>query len=98
MTYCFGTRTGQICIDHAKCSACTTKACVDACSRYGAAILMLEDGKPVLNVSLEEAERRDTECLACEQECEVRGKGAIVIVLPINGLDEYRERHGHTAG
>ena len=98
MMYCFGTRTGRICFDHAKCGACTTKACIDACRRYGAAILMLEEGKPVLSVSLEEAERRDTECLACEQECKVRGLAAIVITLPIDGLGDYRERHGHPAG
>lgn len=98
MMYCFNTRTGRICIDHAKCSDCTTIACVDACTRYGAGILTVEEGKPLLNVSLEEAQRRDTECLACEQECELRGKSAIVITLPIDGLDEHREKHGHPTG
>jgi hypothetical protein len=96
--YCFSTRTGQICIDHKRCLACRSTACVDACQRYGIGILESEDGKPVLNVSLEEARRRDTECLACEQECELYGEKALVISLPIAGLEEYREQHGHTAG
>lgn len=98
MMYRFSTRTGEICIDHDKCTGCTTIACVDACQRYGVAILTAENGKPVLNVSPEEATRRDTECLACEQECRLHGHRAIVISLPIAGLEEYRESHGHTAG
>lgn len=97
MMYCFSTRTGQVCIDHNKCGGCRTVACVDACQRYGAGILGAENGKPVLKVSLEEAKRRGTECLACEQECAVHGEKAIVISLPIAGLEEYRERHGNTA-
>jgi hypothetical protein len=96
--YCFNTRTGQICIDHAKCSGCKTIACVDACQQYGVGILETKDGKPVLNVPFEEGRRRDTECLACEQECELHGQQAIVISLPVTGLEEYRKRHGHTAG
>jgi hypothetical protein len=98
MMYCFSTRTGQVCIDHDKCDHCRTIACVAACQRHGVGILGAEHGKPVLNVSLEEAKRRDTECLACELECALHGQKAIVVSLPIPGLEEYRERHGYTAG
>jgi hypothetical protein len=98
MTYCFSTRTGEVCIDHDRCRSCRTIACVDACQRYGVGILGVDNGRPVLKVSLEEAKRRDTECLACEQECDLHGQKAIVVSLPIAGLEEYRERHGNTAG
>lgn len=92
------TRTGSISIDHNKCEGCKSLACVKACSLFGAGILKVERGKPVLNVSAEEARRRDTECLACELECYLRGQQAIVISMPVSGLDEYRRgNHGHPA-
>ena len=96
--YCFETRTGTVCMDHNKCAGCRTLACVTACSLYGAGILRVDKGKPVLTVPLEEAKRRDTECLACEIDCHLHGQQAIVIDLPIVGLTESRRaEHGHTA-
>jgi dissimilatory sulfite reductase (desulfoviridin) alpha/beta subunit len=87
-----------VCIDHDKCRVCRTMACVDACELHGVGILAILNGRPVLTVSLEEAKRRDTECLACELACDLRGNKAIVISLPIAGLQEYRDKHGNTAG
>ena len=98
MTYCFNTRTGQVCIDYRKCEGCSTVICVVACHRYGAGILSTDNGKPVLNVPEEEAKRLDTECLACEAECFLHGQQAIVISLPIPGLQEFRKSYGHTVG
>jgi hypothetical protein len=98
MMYCFNTRTGQVCIDHQKCEDCDTLICIEACRRYGAGILSLHNGQAMLNVSAEEAKRLDTECLACEIECFLHGQQAITISLPIAGLQEFRKRHGHTAG
>ncbi|MBM4429329.1 MAG: hypothetical protein FJ026_03150 [Chloroflexi bacterium] len=96
--YSFETRTGSISIDHIKCESCKSLACVKACSLYGAGILKVERGKPVLNVTAEEAKRRDTECLACELDCHFRGQQAIVISMPVAGLEEYRRvNRGHTA-
>ena len=43
-------------------------------------------------VSPEEAGRVCVECLACEIECALRGRGAITIELPIPGLEEYKAR------
>jgi hypothetical protein len=96
MTYCFDTRTGQVSIDHARCEGCDSKACVEACHRVGADILALEGGLPVLAVAAEEARRLDTECLACEIACFLRGRQALTISLPIPGLEQYRSRYGHT--
>ena len=84
----------KIIIDEEKCKGCTTHACVDACSKYSRGILVLKDGKPGVEDSPEELARKGTECLACEYECWFRGNSAITIEAPIDGLDEYRSKHG----
>jgi succinyl-CoA synthetase beta subunit len=86
--YVFETFTGRISLDHGKCPSCRTKGCVDSCA-YG--VLKLEEGKPVLAITAEEARRgKCTECLACEIFCTFHEQNAIVIDLPIPGLREYR--------
>lgn len=88
--YSFKTVTGEIRIDHEKCGQCVTKGCVEACSP---GILKIENEKPVLSISREEAEKgKCTECLACEIFCTYHEQDAIVIRLPIPGLKEYREK------
>ena len=88
--YSFKTLTGELSIDHQKCPQCETKGCIEACK---AEILKLEDGKPVLAASREEAQKGEcTECLACEIFCTFHEQDAIFIHLPIPGLKEYRER------
>ncbi len=86
--YSFKTVTGgEVIFDHYRCVNCKTKICVESCIPK---ILKLEDGKPVLNISREDAEKgKCTECLACELECEFRGNKGATIILPIPGLDEY---------
>jgi succinyl-CoA synthetase beta subunit len=85
--YSFKTLTGKLTIDHAKCAECSLKLCIDACHPN---ILELKDGKPVLNITPEEAAKgRCTECLACELACWADAKRAITIELPIPGLDDY---------
>jgi succinyl-CoA synthetase beta subunit len=87
--YFFETLTGKLSIDHRKCPRCRTKGCIETCK---AEILKLEDGKPVLSVSREEAKKgKCTECLACEIFCTFHEQDAIFIHLPIPGLKEYRE-------
>ena len=90
----FSEKTIKIIIDEEKCKGCTTHACVDACSKYSRGILVLKDGKPGVVDSPEELARKGTECLACEYECWFRGNSAITIEAPIDGLDEYRKKHG----
>jgi len=88
--YSFETLTGKLSIDHSKCPDCRTKGCIEACK---AEILKLEDGKPALSVSQEEAKRgKCTECLACEIFCTFHEQNAIFIHLPIPGLKDYREK------
>jgi succinyl-CoA synthetase beta subunit len=88
--YGFEIFTGKISIDHSKCESCTSKGCVDAC---GPEILKLEDNKPVLAVTEEDARKgKCTECLACEIFCQFHEQNAIDIHLPIPGLMEYRDR------
>ncbi len=96
--YRFEARTGLVSIDREKCTGCNSFACIKACSLYGSGILRLEKGLPALAVSLDEAKRRCSECLACEMDCQFQGRQAITIVLPIAGLEEYRRAgHGHPA-
>ncbi len=93
--YRFETITGSLAIDHSRCPSCTSKGCVEACTPR---ILKLENGLPVLAIPVEEAKKgKCTECLACEIFCTYHERKAIVINLPIPGLNEYRERilHGH---
>jgi succinyl-CoA synthetase beta subunit len=88
--YIFETVTGRLSFDHSKCPGCRTKGCVPACAPK---ILKLEDGKPVLAVSVEDARKgKCTECLACEIFCKFHERDAIVVHLPIPGLKEYREK------
>jgi len=88
--YAFATLTGELAIDHAKCPACRSKGCVEACTQR---ILKLDDGLPVLAISAEDARRgKCTECLACEIFCKYHELDAIMIHLPIPGLKEYRDR------
>lgn len=91
--YTFATPTGEITYDHEVCVRCKSKACVSACVPQ---ILKLsEDGLPVLNVTLEEAQRgRCTECLACEVDCRALGAGGGHVHLPVPGLDDYRRTRG----
>ncbi|MCS6786723.1 MAG: hypothetical protein NZ524_06805 [Thiobacillaceae bacterium] len=95
----FWEKTIRIRIDEALCASCTSYACVEACERYGREIIMRgPDGRVHLVGDAEETARRGTECLACEYECRMRGRGALSIEVPIEGLDDYRERHGLQAG
>jgi succinyl-CoA synthetase beta subunit len=86
--YAFETMTGKLFIDRTKCAACASKGCVGAC---GPKILKLEDGRPALAITPEDAKKgKCTECLACEIFCRFHEKAAIDLHLPIPGLAEYR--------
>ncbi|RLC92413.1 MAG: succinyl-CoA synthetase subunit beta [Chloroflexi bacterium] len=90
--YTFKTVTGgTVTFDHAVCATCESKICVRECVPQ---ILALnEEGCPVLNIPLEEAEKgRCIECLACDVECYFQGAGGGYVELPIPGLDEYRAK------
>jgi hypothetical protein len=91
----FSERTIKIIIDEEKCKGCSTHVCVEACKTYDRGILVLkEDGKPGVVDTPDELARKGTECLACEYECWFRGNKAITIQAPIEGLDDYRKKHG----
>ena len=85
-TYSFETITGKVTYDHDLCLRCDSKICIGKCVPQ---ILKLEEGKPVLNISLEEAKKgKCTECLACEVECYFHGNKGGSVDLPIAGLQE----------
>ncbi len=90
--YSFRTLTGAVHFDHALCRECSDPVCISAC---GPQILKLEDGKPVLAISEEDAAKgKCTECLACELECYFQRQKACFVELPIAGLEEYRQKIG----
>ena len=91
----FSEKTIKIIIDEKKCKDCKTHACVEACKTYSRGILILtDDGMPGVVDSPQELARKGTECLACEYQCWLNGNGALSIEAPIEGLDEYRKKHG----
>ena len=87
--YSFETVTGgTITFDHAVCLNCESKVCIETCVPK---ILSAQDGRPVLNITREEAKRgKCIECLACEVECYFHGNKGGRITLPIEGLEAYR--------
>ena len=92
--YGFPFRTGKTVIDYEKCKDCESYACVKACSLFGTNLFRVEDGKPVLIPSQEEAGRRCSEDLSCELYCQAYGNKGLKIVLDMFGLDEYRNKIG----
>jgi succinyl-CoA synthetase beta subunit len=88
-SYSIDTMTGKLFIDHEKCKTCVDQPCVDSCD---AKILKFDNEKPVLSITHQEAKKgRCTECLACELACQFHGNKAIIIDLPIPGLDKAVE-------
>lgn len=92
----FESRTGKVIIDDEKCTNCATFACVKACSLYGRSLyrINLTEHKPELAHNKDALKRLCTECLACEQECWLRGLKAIKILLPMPELEEFRRKIG----
>jgi hypothetical protein len=80
-SYRFRFRTGEIVIDHTKCAKCKTYACVKADGLFGTGVLRIQDRRPVLTTSLDDAPRLCNECLACEIYCQWYGKKALRIKL-----------------
>jgi len=91
MAYEFEERTVKVVIDRSRCAECRSKACVKACSLYDRGILTIRGGMPALREGAD-PRREGTECLACEEECRLRGFDVITIEVPIPGLEEYREK------
>ena len=76
---------GTVIFDHAACRHCETHICIETCVPQ---ILVLKDGLPVLNISVEEARKGGCiECLACQIECYFGGNRGGYVDLPIPGLD-----------
>ena len=93
-TFEFPFRTGKVVIDYEKCQGCENHACVKACATYGGNLFEIQDGKPVLISSPEDAKRRCIEDLACEFYCQSDGNKGLNIILDMFGLNEYRRKIG----
>ncbi len=84
----FPFRTGKVIIDYEKCRSCETYVCVKACSLFGGNLFRIEDGKPALIASPEEAGRRCIEDLTCELYCQDYGNKGLKIILDSLDLDK----------
>ena len=82
---------GTITIALDRCVECETKACVAVCKIQGGPLVLDDErGVPGLRWSLAEVERGGcVECLGCELDCELYGRQAVTIVLPLERFDEY---------
>jgi hypothetical protein len=83
---------GRISIDLSQCPDCQTKACLEVCRVQGGPLDLDEDqAVPRLRWSLEQTRRGGcVECLGCELDCELYGRQAVKIALPLESLAEYR--------
>jgi len=91
MSYEFKEQTIKIIIDRSKCPECKTKACAEGCKIYNRGMLVIQNGLPTLNEETD-PKRMGTECLACEEECRLRGFNVLKIEAPIDGLKEWIEK------
>ena len=86
-TYSFKTVTGKVHFNYDLCGQCSNQVCVNNCIPQ---ILKLEDGKPILSISEEDAAKgKCIECLICEVECKAKASGGGFVELPIDGLSDY---------
>jgi Fe-S-cluster-containing dehydrogenase component len=82
---------GTVTIALDQCVECETKACLAVCEVQGGP-LVLDEGRdvPGLRRSLTEIERGGcVECMGCELDCELYGRQAVTIDLPLERFDEY---------
>ncbi len=103
----FNTWTAKITIDYSRCEPAidnsSTPSCGFACVKadrwYGRNVLKIENNRPVLAIQdPEEIRKSCNECLACEYECNVTGRGCIRIELPFPGLEEHRRKEAARRG
>jgi NAD-dependent dihydropyrimidine dehydrogenase PreA subunit len=88
--YEFESMTGSVRFDYDLCVDCESKICIESCIPQ---ILKLEDGKPSLAISTEDAKKgKCIECLACELECMKHGNKGCYVNLPIEDLESITEK------
>lgn len=95
----FETKCMKVKIDYSRCEAARSKsanpgcgfACVKADRMYDRGVLRIEGNRPVLAVPAEDVKKVSNESLSWEYACNQTGNGAIEIVIPFPGLDEYRK-------
>ena len=84
---------GTVTITLDRCVECETKACLAVCRVQGGPLVLDEErGVPSVRWVLAEIERGGcVECLGCELDCELYGRQAVTISLPLEGFDEYMD-------
>ncbi len=87
---------GTVLIDLRECKLCKSKVCISVCrSQGGPLVLDAERGVPAVKSPLDEIERGGcVECLGCELDCELHGRKAVTITLPMERFEEYLNTQG----
>ena len=90
---------GSITIDLARCQSCATLVCIGVCQDQGGPLVLNEArGVPGLRWALDEIARGGcVECLGCELACELDGRRAVTVCLPLARFDEYLDSLAQTA-
>lgn len=96
----FKTKCTKVTIDYAKCEPAKKNtsnpkcgfACIKADRLYDRNILRIDNNKPVLALSADEAKNRSNESLSWEYACSVTGNNAIQIAVSFPELDVYCEK------
>jgi len=77
---------GVIIINLDQCGSCPTKACAGSCPEN---LIKIEGELPVFSKPADQVKRLCMDCLACELECSLHGRGALRIVYRMPQLDKY---------
>lgn len=80
--YSFPIRGGRVYIDHAQCDQTVNGILTE----FGQGIFTIDNGKPVLAISESDVAGKDSELIACEVECRMKGSDALYVDLEIEGL------------
>ena len=82
--YHFPIHDGTVWIDHDRCDPQTTRFVIE----HANGLLTDQDGLPVLAVSPEDVDSKDSDLVALEVECHLARKPVVFVDLPIPGLDD----------
>jgi NAD-dependent dihydropyrimidine dehydrogenase PreA subunit len=77
---------GTIIISLDQCRGCSTKACAGSCPVN---LIKIEGELPAFSKPADQVKRLCMDCLACELECSLQGRGALRIVYRMPQLEEH---------
>ncbi len=82
---------GTVTIALDRCVDCAARPCLEVCRVQGGPLVLDEErGWPMLRWSSAEVERGGcVECMGCELSCQLSGRAAVTIDLPLEQFEHY---------